>query len=90
MEIESRAWIDNCVDLTMSEDKNTKIVENRSDITYKVGDIVELKSKHIAKIVNINELREPCMKYGVDIEGFNDVAFIGEEQIIRKMEVNNG
>ena len=88
--MESRAWIDNCVDLTMSEDRNPKIVENRSDITYKVGDIVELKSKHIAKIVNINEFREPCMKYGVDIEGFNDVAFIGDEAISRKLEVTNG
>lgn len=88
--MESRAWIDNCVDITMSEDKNTRIVENRSDITYKVGDIVELKSKHIAKIVNINELREPCMKYAVDIEGFLDVAFIGDEAISRKLEVNNG
>ena len=84
--MESRAWIDNCVDITMSEDKNTRIVENRSDITYKVGDIVELKSKHIAKIVNINELREPCMKYAVDIEGFLDVAFIGDEVILRKVE----
>lgn len=88
--MESRAWIDNCVDITMSEDKNTRIVENRSDITYKVGDIVELKSKHIAKIVNINELREPCMKYAVDIEGSLDVAFIGDEAISRKLEVNNG
>lgn len=51
---------------------------------YEVGDIVELKSKHIAKIVNINELREPCMKYGVDIDGFLDVAFIGDEAISKK------
>lgn len=57
---------------------------------YEVGDVVELKSKHVAKIVNINEFREPCMKYAVDIEGFLDVAFIGDEAISRKLEVNNG
>ena len=53
---------------------------------YEVGDIVELKSKHIAKIVNINELRDPGMKYAVDIAGFNDVAFRGDEAISQKLE----
>lgn len=52
----------------------------------KVGDKVELKSKHIGTIININEFREPSMKYGIDVEGFSDVVFVGEEQIIRKIE----
>lgn len=55
----------------------------------KVGDKVELKSKHIGTIVNINEFREPSMKYGIDIKGFNDIAFLGEEAILRKIEKQN-
>ena len=54
----------------------------------KVGDKVELKSKHIGTIVNINEFREPSMKYAIDIKGFRDVAFVGEEVIARKVEDN--
>lgn len=54
----------------------------------KVGDIVELKSKHIGKVININEFREPSMKYGIDIKGFRDIAFVGEYAIVRKVEDN--
>lgn len=32
------------------------------------------------KIVSINDYREPCMKYAVDI-GFDDYVFVGEESI---------
>lgn len=64
-------------------------MEENIDEELKVGDKVELKSKHIGTIVNINEFREPSMKYGIDIKGFNDIAFLGEEAILRKIEKQN-
>lgn len=64
-------------------------MEENIEKDIKIGDIVELKSKHIGTIININEFRDPCMKYGIDIEGFNDIAFVGEEAILRKIEKQN-
>lgn len=51
----------------------------------KAGDrviITDLKgNKHNGIVANINDFREPCMKYAVDVKGFDDVVFVGEEQI---------
>lgn len=51
----------------------------------KVGDrviITDLKgNKYRGVLVNINDFRDPCMKYAIDIKGFGDVVFVGEEQI---------
>lgn len=56
---------------------------------YKVGDIVIVKdlkgNKYKGEIININDYREPRMKYAVDIDGFNDYVFIGENQIVEKI-----
>lgn len=38
------------------------------------------------EIINVNRYREPNMRYAVYIEGFNDYAFVGEDEIIRKVE----
>ena len=38
-------------------------------------------NKHHGIVANINDFREPCMKYAVDIKGYGDVVFVGEEQI---------
>ena len=50
----------------------------------KVGDIVKLKNRVIAKIININDFREPSMRYGADIEGYWDVVFFGDDDIVEK------
>lgn len=39
-----------------------------------------LGRKFDGKVVNINDYREPCMKYAVDIDA-DDVVFVGEESI---------
>jgi len=44
----------------------------------KVGNYVRTKRGLIAKIVNINTFREPCMKYGIDLD---DIWFIGDDDI---------
>lgn len=44
--------------------------------------ITDLKgNKYHGVVANINDFREPCMKYAIDIKGFDDVVFVGEEQI---------
>lgn len=53
---------------------------------YKVKDKVEVlnsQGNRIADgiIININDYREPHMKYAVDIVGFADAVFVGEWQI---------
>lgn len=54
----------------------------------KVGDrviITDLKgNKYHGVVANINEFREPCMKYVIDIKDFDDVVFVGEEQIVKE------
>lgn len=51
-------------------------------MSIKVGDKVIVIGEHIGKVVNINEYREPCFKYAIDLEEYDeDVVFVGEEQI---------
>lgn len=47
----------------------------------KVGDYVRTKCGYICKIVNINEFREPSMKYGVEASYLKDIMFIGDDDI---------
>lgn len=51
-----------------------------------VGDYVRIKNKAgwccIGKIVNINEFREPDMKYCIDIQG-EDYIFVPEDMIAK-------
>jgi hypothetical protein len=48
----------------------------------KVGDYVRTKSGYIDKIININDFREPSMKYALEQPSWNDdIIFIGEEEI---------
>ena len=48
-----------------------------------VGQFVRLKSGYICKIININDFREPNMKYGVEANYLKDVMFIGDEDILK-------
>lgn len=49
---------------------------------FKVKDEVIVANKFVGVIVNINEFREPSIKYAIDIEGYDeDVVFVGEEDI---------
>ena len=47
----------------------------------KVGKYVRTKRGLIAKIVNINTFREPCMKYGIEASYLDDIWFIGDDDI---------
>lgn len=46
-----------------------------------VGDYVRTKKGLIVQIININEFREPSMKYGVAASYLNGVKFIGDNII---------
>ena len=46
-----------------------------------VGQFARLKSGYICKIININDFREPNMKYGVEANYLKDVMFIGDDDI---------
>lgn len=48
-----------------------------------VGQFVRLKSGYICKIININDFREPNMKYGVEASYLKDVMFIGNDDIVK-------
>ena len=48
-----------------------------------VGQFARLKSGYICKIININDFREPNMKYGVEANYLKDVMFIGDEDILK-------
>lgn len=48
-----------------------------------VGQFARLKSGYICKIININDFREPSMKYGVEANYLKDVMFIGDDDIIK-------
>ena len=51
-------------------------------MSVKVGDKVTVIGEYVGKVVNINDYREPCFKYAIDLEGYDeDVVFVGEEQI---------
>lgn len=38
--------------------------------------------QYIGKIVNINEYREPCFKYAIEVTWYDDYIFIGDDDII--------
>ncbi len=48
-----------------------------------VGQFVRTKSGYICKIININDYREPNMKYGVEANYLRDVMFIGEDDVVK-------
>ena len=48
-----------------------------------VGQFARLKSGYICKIININDFREPSMKYGVEASYLKDVMFIGDDDILK-------
>lgn len=47
-------------------------------------------NKHHGIVANINDYRESSMKYAVNIDGleFDDVIFVGEEQIEKEYTKN--
>ena len=51
----------------------------------KEGDRVVLKNGMTGTVENINDFRESTMKYGITILGLNDITFVGEEQIEKKI-----
>ena len=48
----------------------------------KVGDFVRLKQGYIGTVENINDFREPSMKYVVDIQKI-DLVFVGDDDIVK-------
>ena len=48
-----------------------------------VGQFARLKSGYICKVININDFREPNMKYGVEANYLKDVMFIGDDNIVK-------
>ena len=48
-----------------------------------VGLFARLKSGYICKIININDFREPNMKYGVEANYLKDVMFIGDDDVVK-------
>lgn len=48
-----------------------------------VGQFVRSKSGYICKIININDYREPNMKYGVEANYLKDVMFIGDDDVVK-------
>lgn len=48
-----------------------------------IGQFARLKSGYICKIININDYREPNMKYGVEANYLKDVMFIGDDDVAK-------
>ena len=48
-----------------------------------VGQFARLKSGYICKIININDFREPNIKYGVEANYLKDIMFIGDDDVIK-------
>ena len=48
-----------------------------------VGQFARLKNGYICKIININDFREPNMKYGVEANYLKDVMFIGDDDVVK-------
>ena len=48
-----------------------------------VGMYVKTKNGYICKIININDFREPNMKYGVEASYLKDIMFIGDDDILK-------
>lgn len=49
----------------------------------KVGDYVRTKNGYICKVTNINDFREPNVRYCVDANYLKDFMFIGDEDIYK-------
>jgi hypothetical protein len=49
--------------------------------------IIDVDGNPLAEgtIVNINDFREPSMKYAVDVEGYTDVLFFGDSRLVKKV-----
>lgn len=48
-----------------------------------VGMYIRTKWGYICELININDFREPSMKYGVEATYLRDVMFIGDEDILK-------
>ncbi len=48
-----------------------------------VGMHVRTKNGYICKIININDYREPSMKYGVEANYLKDIMFISDDDIVK-------
>ena len=44
---------------------------------------VRTKWGYICKLININDFREPSMRYGIEANYLRDVMFIGDEDILK-------
>lgn len=44
---------------------------------------VRTKDGYICRIININDYREPNMKYGVEANYLKDVMFIGDDDVVK-------
>lgn len=51
------------------------------NLTINVGEYVRTKEGLIFKVININDFREPSMRYGIEANYFDDVKFIGDEYL---------
>lgn len=38
--------------------------------------------QYIGKLININEYREPCFKYAIEVNWYDDYIFIGNKDIV--------
>ena len=48
-----------------------------------IGMYVKTKNGYICKIININDYREPNMKYGIEANYLKDVMFIGDDDVVK-------
>lgn len=50
--------------------------------------IIDSKGMSLAQgvIININDFREPNLKYAVNVEGYEDVLFFGELHLVKVSE----
>lgn len=39
--------------------------------------------QYIGKLININEYREPCFKYAIEVNWYDDYIFIGDDDILK-------
>ena len=44
--------------------------------------------QYIGKLININEYREPCFKYAIEVTWYDDYIFIGDDDIIGEPSFN--
>ena len=48
-----------------------------------LGMYVRTKNGYICKIININDYREPSIKYGVEADYLKDIMFISDDDIVK-------